>query len=88
MNAKKYQVQVNGVVREYQEGTTFEDIAKDFQNQYQHQIVLVFQKDFVNLKVCVVFRISKPFQLKHDNLHYFLQGLPNNFVLPFRNLSV
>lgn len=40
MSEKKYQVRVNDVVREYQEGTTFEDIAKDYQNQYQHQIVL------------------------------------------------
>lgn len=40
MNVKKYQVRVNDIVREYEEGTTFEDIAKDFQNQYEHRIVL------------------------------------------------
>ena len=40
MEVKKYQVRVNDVVREYEEGTTFETIAKDFQEQYEHQIVL------------------------------------------------
>ena len=40
MEVKKYQVCVNGVVREYEEGTSFETIAKDFQEQYKHQIVL------------------------------------------------
>ena len=40
MEVKKYQVRVNEVVREYEEGTTFETIAKDFQEQYEHQIVL------------------------------------------------
>jgi len=40
METKKYQVTVNDIVREYEEGTTFECIAKDFQNQYEHQIVL------------------------------------------------
>lgn len=40
MEKKKYQVQVNGEVREYEEGTSFEVIAKDFQNLYEHQIVL------------------------------------------------
>ncbi len=36
----KYCVEVNGETREYEEGTTFETVAKDFQNQYEHQIVL------------------------------------------------
>ena len=40
MEKKKYQVRVNEEVREYEEGTCFEVIAKDFQNQYEHQIVL------------------------------------------------
>lgn len=40
MGKKKYQIRVNDEVREYEEGTSFEDIAKDFQNQYTHQIVL------------------------------------------------
>lgn len=40
MEKKKYQIRVNDEVREYEEGTSFEDIAKDFQNQYTHQIVL------------------------------------------------
>ncbi len=44
MEAKKYQVTVNGIVREYEAGTTFEKIARDFQNQYAHQIVLGCEK--------------------------------------------
>lgn len=40
MEAKQYQVRVNGVSRIYEEGTTFETIAKDFQGDYEHQIVL------------------------------------------------
>ncbi len=40
MEAKQYQVRVNGVARSYEEGTTFETIAKDFQGDYEHQIVL------------------------------------------------
>ena len=40
MEKKIYRVQVNKKVREYEEGTTFEQIAKDFQAEYEHQIVL------------------------------------------------
>lgn len=40
MEKKIFQVRVNGEVREYEEGTTFERIAKDFQGKYEHQIVL------------------------------------------------
>ena len=40
MEKKMYQVTVNGQVREYEEGTCFEDIARDFQSQYKEQIVL------------------------------------------------
>lgn len=40
MEKKKYRVQVNEKVKEYEEGTSFEVIAKDFQNDYEHQIVL------------------------------------------------
>ncbi len=41
MEAKKlYRVQVGEVIREYEEGTTLEVIAKDFQKDYEHQIVL------------------------------------------------
>lgn len=36
----KYRVQIDEEVREYEEGTTFEEIAKDFQKNYEHQIVL------------------------------------------------
>ena len=45
MEAKKqYRVQVGEVIREYEEGTTFEMIAKDFQEDYEHQIVLACEK--------------------------------------------
>lgn len=37
---KQYKVRVNETVYTYDEGTSFERIAKDFQNQYAHQIVL------------------------------------------------
>ena len=40
MEVKKYQVKVNNIVRTYDEGTSFECIAKDFQEQYEHTIVL------------------------------------------------
>ena len=40
MEKAKYRVQVKNEVREYEEGTTFEAIAKDFQKNYEHQIVL------------------------------------------------
>ena len=41
MEAKKqYRVQVGEVIREYEEGTTLEVVAKDFQKDYAHQIVL------------------------------------------------
>lgn len=36
----KYRIQVDGEVREYEKGTSFETIAKDFQKNYEHQIVL------------------------------------------------
>lgn len=35
-----YCVEVNGETREYAEGTTFETIAKDFQNKFEYPIVL------------------------------------------------
>ena len=37
---KTYRVQVGEVIHEYEEGTMLEEIAKDFQNNYEHQIVL------------------------------------------------
>ena len=40
MEVKKYQVRVKDIVREYDEGTTFERIAEDFQDKYEHRIVL------------------------------------------------
>lgn len=40
MEKVTYRVQVNGEVREYEEGTSFEVIANDFQGNYEHKIVL------------------------------------------------
>lgn len=40
MERKRYQVRVGEQVREYDEGTSFEVIAKDFQDKYPYPIVL------------------------------------------------
>lgn len=40
MVKKKYYVQVEKERRAYDEGTTFQEIARDFQDRYEHQIVL------------------------------------------------
>ncbi|MEE0884405.1 MAG: nucleoside kinase [Faecalimonas sp.] len=40
MEIKKYRVQIDGTTYTYDEGTTFEKIANDFQNRYEHRIVL------------------------------------------------
>ena len=43
MDRKVYQVKVGNEVRQYEEGTTFAKIAKEYQNQYENEIVLVFE---------------------------------------------
>lgn len=45
MDKKKYCVQVNDVVREYEEGTTFEAISNEFQVNYENQIVLACENN-------------------------------------------
>lgn len=40
MESKKYRVQIDGTTYTYDEGTTFEKIANDFQDRYEHRIVL------------------------------------------------
>lgn len=40
MEAKKYRVQIDGTTYTYDEGTTFEKIANDFQDRYENRIVL------------------------------------------------
>lgn len=40
MEKNIYEVRVNGEVRKYEEGTTYERIAKDFASQYENRIVL------------------------------------------------
>lgn len=39
---KKYRIKVNGEVREYEEGTTYLQIAGDFQKEYAYDIVLAY----------------------------------------------
>ena len=34
-------ITVNGIQKEYDKGTTFEEIAKDFQKDYEHRIACV-----------------------------------------------
>lgn len=43
MNRQNYQVKIGNEVREYEEGTTFEEIAKKYQEKYKDQIVLAFE---------------------------------------------
>ena len=42
METKRYQVEINGEKRAYPEGTTYLEIAKEYQDQYDNDIVLVF----------------------------------------------
>lgn len=42
MAVRKYKVTINGETKEYPEGTTYREIAGEFQSDYRHQIVLVF----------------------------------------------
>ena len=42
MDRKVYQVKVGNEVKQYEEGTTFAKIAKEYQKQYENEIVLVF----------------------------------------------
>lgn len=66
MKIVKYRVQVDREIREYEEGTTFEVIAKDFQPNYEHQIVLGCE----NFKL---FELRK--ELKKDcNLKFITTG--------------
>ena len=43
MNRQIYQVKVGDEVREYEEGTTFAEIAEEYGEQYDNQIVLAFE---------------------------------------------
>lgn len=42
MESRKCSVRINGETREYDAGTSYQDIAEEFQAQYEHQIVLAF----------------------------------------------
>ena len=42
----KCRVTIDGEVREYTAGTTYQEIAREFQTKYEHQIVLVFVDRF------------------------------------------
>ena len=46
MAARMCKVTVDGEIREYKAGTTYQEIAADFQPHYEHQIVLVFAGGF------------------------------------------
>lgn len=46
MAARMCKVTVDGETREYRAGTTYQEIAEDFQPKYEHQIVLVFADGF------------------------------------------
>ena len=45
MERRMYNVQVKEELRQYEGGTTFQEIAKDYQSQYEHDIVGVFVND-------------------------------------------
>ncbi len=38
---KTYRIEIDGVVKEYEEGTTYQKIAEEYQKNYKHRIVLV-----------------------------------------------
>ena len=42
MAKKFFHVQIGDTVRKYEEGTTYRQIAEEFQTDYQHDIVLAF----------------------------------------------
>ena len=43
MDRKVYKVKVGNQVKQYEEGTAFAKIAKEYQKQYENEIVLVFE---------------------------------------------
>ena len=43
MTEKMCRVSVDGETREYKAGTTYQQIAEDFQSRYAHQIVLAYE---------------------------------------------
>lgn len=46
MTETYYQVRVGEVTKSYKEGTTYQEIAEEFQHLYEHRIVLVFVNHF------------------------------------------
>ena len=36
-------VRINGVTREYEEGVTYRDVAKDVQGEFEHEILLMIE---------------------------------------------
>ena len=47
-----FNITVDGEVKKYDEGTTLEEIAKDYQKNYPHQIVLAYRDG----KLCELFK--------------------------------
>ena len=39
---RMYHVKIKNEVKEYEAGITYHDIAKEYQKDYEHEIVLVF----------------------------------------------
>ena len=48
MNDILYTVHVDGTDKKFKKGTTYQEIARTYQQEYQHDIVLVFMDDFRN----------------------------------------
>ncbi|MCR4740987.1 MAG: nucleoside kinase [Lachnospiraceae bacterium] len=48
MNDEKVRVTVGDVEKEYEKGTTYEEIAKDFQSGYDHRIILAYADGKLN----------------------------------------
>ena len=40
---RMYHVKIKNEVKEYEAGITYHDIAKEYQKDYEHEIVLVFE---------------------------------------------
>lgn len=46
METKTCKVRIGEEIKEYQEGVTYKEIAREYQSQYEHQIVLVFVNQY------------------------------------------
>ena len=62
MNEVFYTVQVGDCDRKFREGTTYLDIAKEYQHEYEHDIVLVFVDGRLQelFKTCLLYTSPSP----------------------------